>query len=64
VNRRQNERLLERASLCCFNLAFMVELSQRRRLPPKFLARLNRETLEEIQTLETILQKLQDDLPP
>jgi hypothetical protein len=42
----------------------MVELLQRRPLPPKFLARLNREILQEIQALETILEKLRDDLPP
>ena len=39
----------------------MMELSQRRPLPPK-LAWLNRETQEEIQMLETILETLQDDL--
>jgi hypothetical protein len=60
MNCRQNDRLLERATLCCFNLAFMVELLQRRPLPPKFLARLHRETLEELRTLETILETLQD----
>jgi hypothetical protein len=59
MNRCQNERVRERALLCCFNLAFMVELLQRRPLPPKFMARLNRETLEEIRTLETILETWQ-----
>jgi hypothetical protein len=59
MNRCQSEHLLERASLCCFNLAFMAELLQHRPLPPKFLARLNRETLEEIRTLETILETLE-----
>lgn len=64
MNGRQNERLLESALLCCFNLAFMVELSQRRPMRPKFLARLNQETLAEIKTLETMLEKLQDDAAP
>src|ERR1035438_7289753 len=59
MDRCQNEHLLERALLCCFNLAFMVELLQRRSLSPKFLARLNRETLEEIRTLESILERLE-----
>ena len=64
MNRRQNERLLERAALCCFNLAFMAEMLERRPLPPKFLARLIREILQELQTLESTLETLQDDFAP
>ena len=62
MNRCRKECLLERAGFCCVNLAFMVELSQRRPMPPKYLARLNREIFQEIQTLETVLEALRDDL--
>jgi len=61
MKRCRRECLLERAGVCCVNLAFMAALSQHRPMPPKYLARLNREISEEIQTLETVLEALGDD---
>jgi len=59
MNRSQNERLRERALLCCSNLAYIVELFQYRPLSSEFQARLNQEALQEIRTLETILETLE-----
>ena len=62
MDRCQKEHLLDGAGFCCINLAFMVELLQHRPMPPKYLARLHREMLREIQTIKTVLETLQDDL--
>ncbi len=62
MTHHEKELLLERAMLRCFNLVIMAELSQHRPMPPKFQARLDRETLEELRALEIVLETMQDDL--
>jgi hypothetical protein len=64
MNLQQSRRLLQESLLCCLRLAFMMELSQGRPLPRKFQDRLKRETREELRSLETMLEALQDDVDP